>query len=40
MMKPAWPEAVQKDFVKYVRKSGGVYIYHSAENAFVGLAGL
>jgi type 1 glutamine amidotransferase len=35
-MKPAWPEAVQKDFVNYVRKGGGVYIYHSAENAFVG----
>jgi type 1 glutamine amidotransferase len=34
--KPAWPEAVKRDFVKYVRKGGGVYIYHSAENAFVG----
>lgn len=34
--KPAWPEAAKRDFVKYVRKGGGVYIYHSAENAFVG----
>ncbi len=34
--KPAWPEAVKADFVNYVRNGGGVYIYHSAENAFVG----
>lgn len=34
--KPAWPEAVKSDFVKYVRNGGGVYMYHSAENAFVG----
>jgi type 1 glutamine amidotransferase len=33
---PEWPEAVKKDFVEYVRKGGGVYIFHSAENAFVG----
>lgn len=34
--KPAWPEAVKEDFVRYVRKGGGVYIYHSGENAFKG----
>jgi type 1 glutamine amidotransferase len=34
--KPEWPEAVKKEFAEYVRKGGGVYIYHSAENAFVG----
>ena len=31
-----WPEPVKKEFVGFVRKGGGVYIYHSAENAFVG----
>ena len=36
MAKPAWPEGVKDDFVEYVRKGGGVYIYHSAENAFLG----
>lgn len=35
-VKPDWPEAVKKDFAEYVRKGGGVYIYHAAENAFVG----
>ncbi len=34
--KPHWPDAVKEAFVKYVRNGGGVYIYHSAENAFVG----
>ena len=34
--KPEWPQAVKDDFVEYVRRGGGVYIYHSAENAFVG----
>ncbi len=34
--KPAWPEAAQRAFVDFVRKGGGVYIFHSAENAFVG----
>lgn len=34
--KPDWPEAVKRDFVKYVRDGGGVYIFHAAENAFVG----
>jgi len=33
---PKWPEPVQKDFEDFVRKGGGVYIFHSAENAFVG----
>jgi uncharacterized protein len=34
--KPDWPEAVKHDFVDYVRNGGGVYIFHAAENAFVG----
>lgn len=34
--KPEWPQAVKDDFVEYVRKGGGVYIFHAAENAFVG----
>ena len=34
--KPDWPEPVKRDFAAYVRKGGGVYIYHAAENAFVG----
>ena len=34
--RPAWPDPVKADFVDYLRKGGGVYIYHSAENAFVG----
>jgi type 1 glutamine amidotransferase len=34
--KPQWPAAVKQDFADYVRKGGGVYIYHAAENAFVG----
>jgi hypothetical protein len=33
---PEWPEPVKKDFVEYVRNGGGAYIFHSAENAFVG----
>jgi hypothetical protein len=33
---PEWPEGVKKEFVDYVRGGGGVYIFHSAENAFVG----
>lgn len=33
---PEWPEEVKKQFVEYVRNGGGVYIFHSAENAFVG----
>ena len=34
--RPDWPSAVKKDFEEYVRKGGGVYIYHAGENAFVG----
>ena len=33
---PSWPELVKQDFVDYVRNGGGVYIFHSAENAFLG----
>lgn len=33
---PEWPEPVKKDFADYVRNGGGVFIFHSAENAFVG----
>ncbi|MBW8865642.1 MAG: ThuA domain-containing protein [Verrucomicrobia bacterium] len=33
---PKWPGPVQKDFEDFARKGGGVYIFHSAENAFVG----
>ena len=31
-----WPAPVKKDFEDFVRNGGGVYIFHSAENAFVG----
>lgn len=31
---PSWPEAVKSDFETYVRKGGGVYFLHSANNAF------
>jgi len=34
--KPEWPGAVKRDFADYVQKGGGVYIFHAAENAFVG----
>jgi len=33
---PSWPEPVKKEFADFVRQGGGVYIFHSAENAFVG----
>ncbi|MDR3458168.1 MAG: ThuA domain-containing protein [Verrucomicrobiae bacterium] len=33
---PKWPEPVEKDFADFVHNGGGVYIFHSAENAFVG----
>ena len=29
-----WPAAVRADFVQYVRQGGGVFIFHSANNAF------
>lgn len=32
----SWPEPVKQDFATFARNGGGVYIFHSAENAFVG----
>lgn len=32
---PQWPRVVQQDFEKFVTNGGGVYIWHSANNAFV-----
>jgi len=32
--KGEWPDAMRQDFVKYVSKGGGVYIFHSANNSF------
>jgi len=34
--KPDWPDAVKMAFANFVRNGGGVYIFHAAENAFVG----
>ncbi len=31
---PSWPEEVRDDFEKYVRDGGGVFVYHSGNNAF------
>lgn len=31
---PVWPAEVQADFEAYVREGGGVFIYHSGNNAF------
>lgn len=31
---PAWPREVRTDFEAFVRGGGGVYIWHSANNAF------
>lgn len=31
---PSWPASVRKDFETYVSNGGGVFIYHSANNAF------
>ncbi len=31
---PSWPKEVQKSFAEYVRNGGGVFIFHSANNAF------
>ena len=31
-----WPEPVKKSFVDFVRRGGGVYVFHSAQNAFAG----
>ena len=30
----SWPEATNADFLDYVRKGGGVVVYHAADNAF------
>lgn len=30
-----WPEAVERDFLAFVRKGGGVVIFHAANNAFL-----
>ena len=32
--RPLWPGVVQKDLEKYVSSGGGLYIFHSANNAF------
>jgi hypothetical protein len=31
---PSWPEPVQAAFEKFVRRGGGVYVWHSGNNAF------
>jgi type 1 glutamine amidotransferase len=31
---PVWPEEVKASFVDFVKQGGGVFIYHSANNAF------
>ncbi len=31
---PSWPKEVQTAFAKYVKEGGGVFIFHSANNAF------
>ena len=31
---PSWPAEVRKDFENYIHGGGGVFIYHSANNAF------
>lgn len=31
---PAWPRAVQEEFEHFVREGGGVYVWHSGNNAF------
>ncbi len=30
----SWPDATKQAFVEYVRKGGGVVVYHAADNAF------
>ncbi len=29
-----WPDHVQRDFEEYMNEGGGLYVYHSANNAF------
>lgn len=31
---PPWPRPVQEDFENYIRDGGGVYVWHSGNNAF------
>ncbi len=31
---PTWPQEVQEDFERFVRTGGGVYVWHSGNNAF------
>lgn len=31
---PQWPERVREEFESYVKSGGGVFVYHSANNAF------
>jgi hypothetical protein len=31
---PQWPDSVKSDFVAFIKNGGGVFIYHSANNAF------
>ena len=31
---PAWPRAIQEAFETYVRRGGGVYVWHAGNNAF------
>ena len=31
---PSWPQPVQAAFEKFVRRGGGVYVWHSGNNAF------
>jgi type 1 glutamine amidotransferase len=33
-----WPPEVREDFVNFVRDGGGVFVFHSANNAFAGWA--
>jgi uncharacterized protein len=33
-----WPAELREDFVKFVRDGGGVFVFHSANNAFAGWA--
>jgi hypothetical protein len=31
---PSWPQPVREAFEKYIRRGGGVYVWHSGNNAF------
>lgn len=32
--RPSWPRPVQEDFENFVRRGGGVYVWHAGNNAF------